>query len=292
MPSSLPRTPSQIQRTLEATVAPRYEVLREIGRGGMAIVFQAVDRRDGRQVAIKVLHPQLTIVIGSARFQKEINILRKLQHPNILPVLESEGALGSGGQSAGSPLLYFIMPYSDGETLRACIDREGPLPLDRVLAITRDLASAIDYAHSQRVIHRDIKPDNVLLGKDRAIVTDFGVARAIIASGDDSFSSSGLVVGTPAYMSPEQAVGGAVDHRSDIYGLGCVVYEMLSGELPFSGATSQAIIARQVSERPRSLRLVRPEVPAAMEAAVMAALEKDPGKRPASGGELLSALGG
>ncbi len=274
-------------------------------------MFLADDLANRRPVAIKVLHPQLTIALGPGRFLKEIRILRRLEHPGILPVLDSGGSavdrfdssavrrFGGWEDAADEPadprtteLLWFVMPYVEGETLRAHIDRVGPLPIDRMLAIAGEIAAALDYAHAQQVIHRDIKPDNVLLAPERAIVCDFGVARAIVAAGDESFSSSGLVVGTPAYMSPEQATGGLVDWRTDIYALGCVVYEMLSGELPFTGATSQAIFSRQVSERPRSLRVVRPEIPVAMEAAVLAALAKEPGARPESARALLTLLEG
>jgi serine/threonine protein kinase len=304
-----PRRSRDLLRLLQTAVASHYTVHHEIGRGGTAAVFLADDLANHRPVAIKVLHPQLTIALGPGRFLKEIRILRRLEHPGILPVLDAGGSavdrldgsavrrfIGSEdpedepADPETTELLWFVMPYVEGETLRAHIDRVGPLPIDRMLAIAGEIAAALDYAHGQEVIHRDIKPDNVLLAAERAVVCDFGVARAIMAAGDESFSSSGLVVGTPAYMSPEQATGGQVDWRTDIYALGCVVYEMLSGELPFTGPNSQAILARQLHDRPRSLRTVRPEVSPATEKALIRALERNPGARPASAGEFLAAL--
>jgi eukaryotic-like serine/threonine-protein kinase len=199
-----------------------------------------------------------------------------------VPVLDSNEA---------GALLFLIMPYVAGETLRARIDREGQLPLPVVLSITRDLATAIDYAHGENVLHRDIKPENVLLEEGRALVCDFGLARAIDRSALDPLSSTGLVIGTPAYMSPEQAMAdAALGPGCDIYALGCVVYEMLTGELPFTGPNSQAVMARHLNDPPRSMRSVRPDLPVRVEDAVLAALAKTPAERPRSGADLLRRL--
>jgi serine/threonine-protein kinase len=268
--------------SVRAALARRYVVERQVGRGAMATVFLAEDRETQGPVAIKVLHPEFTVALGPGRFAREIRILAGLHHPNILPLLDSD--------QAGSHL-YYVMPFAAGETLGGRIKREGRLPLDSVLAITGDVAAGLDYAHARHVIHRDIKPDNILFESGRAVLCDFGVARAVMESAGEGFSSSGLVVGTPAYMSPEQAMGHAdVDHRTDIYSLGCVVYEMLVGEKVFSGPTTQAVLARHLHEAPKSLRLVRPELPAAIEGAVQAALAKHPEDRPASGADFLGRM--
>jgi serine/threonine protein kinase len=266
---------------LREALAGRYHVDRVLGRGGMATVYLAENRETGVSVAIKVLRPELASILGPTRFHREIEILTRLRHPNILPILDSDDR---------GPFLYFVMPYVAGDSLEALVQREGALPLDRVLEIARDLAAAIDYAHGEGILHRDIKPGNVLLEKQRALVCDFGIARAIETASEEPISSSGLVIGTPAYMSPEQAISGQLDRRSDIYALGCVVYEMLAGEPPFTGASYQAIIARQLGDKPRSLRVVRPDLPPAVELAVLSALQKDPSERPASAGLLLGEL--
>jgi serine/threonine protein kinase len=266
---------------LREALAGRYHVDRVLGRGGMATVYLAENRETGVSVAIKVLRPELASILGPTRFHREIEILTRLRHPNILHILDSDDR---------GPFLYFVMPYVAGDSLEALVQREGPLPVDRVLEIARDLAAAIDYAHGEGILHRDIKPGNVLLEKQRALVCDFGIARAIETASEEPISSSGLVIGTPAYMSPEQAISGQLDRRSDIYALGCVVYEMLAGEPPFTGASYQAIIARQLGDKPRSLRVVRPDLPPAVELAVLSALQKDPSERPASAGLLLGEL--
>ncbi len=269
------------QATLQEAIGSRYRLTSEIGRGGMATVYLAEDTGSGSLVAVKVLRRELTVILGSTRFHREIEILTRLRHPNIVPVLDS--------REAGSRL-YYVMPYVSGDSLRARLLAEGPLRLPDVVAIARDVAAAVDSAHQNGVLHRDIKPANVLLETGKAMVCDFGVARAVEVASGDSFSSSGLAIGTPAYMSPEQATGGEVDARSDIYGLGCVVYEMLTGEPPFTGASAQAILARQVAEPPRSLATVRPDVPPSVERALLLALEKDPGRRPARAGLLAEML--
>jgi serine/threonine-protein kinase len=247
----------------------------------MATVYLAEDTESGERVAVKVLRKELTAILGATRFYREIAILRRLKHPSIVPVLDS--------RQAGSRL-YYVMPYISGDSVRVRLERQGPLRLDEVIRIAGYVAGAIDYAHEHGVLHRDIKPENVLLEGTRALVCDFGVARAIEAAGSEFSSSSGLVVGTPVYMSPEQATAGRVDRLSDVYALGCVIYEMLAGEPPFAGTTAQAILARKLSEPPRSLRTVRPEVPPAIERAVLFALEKDPARRPESAGALAGML--
>jgi serine/threonine-protein kinase len=249
----------------------------------MATVYLAEDSDSGSSVAIKVLRRELTAILGATRFQREIEILTRLRHPRIVPVLDSRDA---GGR------LYYVMPYISGQSLRDKLVREGPLPLTEVMTLASDIATAVDYAHENGVLHRDIKPENVLLEAGRALMCDFGVARAIEVAGSESFSSAGLVVGTPAYMSPEQATGGEVDRRSDVYAFGCVLYEVLAGEPPFTGPTAQAIIARQLGGSPRSLAAVRPDLPPGMQSAVFRALELDPGKRPGSAGLLVSLLSG
>jgi serine/threonine protein kinase len=265
-------------------LSPRYRVQRELGRGGMATVFLATDLEQGGEVAIKILHPTLAVSLGPSRFRQEIAMLRRLHHPGILPLLDA---------SETGPLLYFTAPYFRGSTLRSLIRRTGPLPLDRVVAITRDVASALDHAHGQNILHRDIKPGNILLDHDRAVLFDFGVARAIERTGVEGLTLSGIILGTPEYMSPEQASGEtALDARSDIYALGCVVYEMLTGKQPFTGPNPQAVFTRHIEEPPPSIRAVRAEVPEAMEAAVLRAMAKRPGERPGSGMEFVRLLEG
>jgi serine/threonine-protein kinase len=267
---------------LTGTLSNRYRLEREVGHGGMAVVYRAEDLRDGGPVAVKVLRREITGIFGSGRFGREIRILQRLRHPAIVPVLDAYE----------SPTLhYYVMPYVAGESLRDLLSSSGPLPLPRVLHIAAAVAGALDYAHGEQVLHRDIKPANILLDGERVLVCDFGVARAVEVAAGESISSSGLVLGTPAYMSPEQAVGGRIDARSDIYALGCVLYEMLAGEPAFTGATSQAVVARVVSQEPRSLASVRTDMPRQMEAALRLALAKDPDRRPASARELLRMLG-
>ncbi len=269
---------------VRAELFPRYRVQRELGRGGMATVFLATDREKGGEVAIKILHPTLAVSLGPTRFRQEIAMLRRLDHPNILPLLDA---------SETGPLLYFAAPYFPGSTLRTMIRRTGPLPLDRVAAITRDIGSALDYAHGQNILHRDIKPGNILLDGDRAVLFDFGVARAIERTGVEGLTLSGIILGTPEYMSPEQAAGETVlDARSDIYALGCVIYEMLTGGQPFTGPSPQAVFDCHIGEAPRPPRELRAEVPVAMEAAVLRAMAKRPGDRPGCALDLVRMLEG
>jgi tetratricopeptide (TPR) repeat protein len=260
----------QVDR-LRAALADRYTLDREIGRGGMAYVYRAHDRQHDRDVAIKVLKPELAAALGTERFLREIHIEARLQHPHILPLYDSGVADG---------FLYYVMPYVEGESLRDLIRREKQLPLADALQITREVAEALSYAHAHDVLHRDIKPGNILLSGDHAVVADFGIAKVISEVGQDSLTGSGIAVGTPEYMSPEQGTGdGTADRRSDIYALGCVLYEMLAGEPPFSGRSAQTILARHRQDTPPPLHSVRPGLPPAIEASVERALAKVPADR-------------
>jgi serine/threonine-protein kinase len=248
----------------------------------MATVFLAEKLDGGGPVAIKILRPQLAAALGPDRFHREIEILTRLRHPRIVPVLDS----GETGM-----LFYLVMPHVPGESLRARLERDGQLPMHAVRSIAGDIGAAVDYAHQQNVLHRDIKPENILLTGDRALVCDFGLARAIDRAAMEPLSSSGLVIGTPAYMSPEQAMGEEdLGPACDIYALGCVVYEMVTGEPPFAGPTAQAVIAQHLGEQPRPIRTVRPDISVGMERAILAALAKEAWKRPASGGVLARQL--
>ncbi len=256
---------------LQAALAARYTVDCEIGRGGMARVYRAHDRQHDRDVAIKVLRPELAAALGPERFLREIHIAARLQHPHILSLHDSASTDG---------LLYFVMPYVQGETLRDRLLREKQLPLTDALQITREVADALSYAHAHNVVHRDIKPSNILLSGGHAIVADFGIARAISAAAGEEMTSTGAAIGTPEYMSPEQASGdSAVDGRSDVYSLACVLYEMLGGEPPFTGRTPQVILARHRQESPLSLSVVRPNLPREVEEALRTALAKVPADR-------------
>ena len=259
------------EASIRTAFAPRYEIEGEVGRGGMATVYRALDHQLGRVIALKVLHPELTHLLGADRFHREVSIAAGLQHANIVSLYEA-------GEAGG--FLYFTMPLVVGETLRTRLEREAQLPVDEAVRIAEQIAEALDAAHSSGVVHRDVKPENILLSGDRALVADFGIARAITAAGENKLTSAGIVVGTPEYMSPEQAGGStALDGRSDIYALGCVLYEMLVGEPPCTGPTAQAVVARQLQEAPRSVRVVRPTVTAELEAVVDRALAKVPADR-------------
>jgi serine/threonine-protein kinase len=268
--------------TLTSALADRYRVERELGAGGMATVYLAHDLRHEREVAIKVLHPDLGAALGGDRFLTEIKTTAKLQHPHILPLLDSGSADG---------LLYYVMPFVSGETLRARLSRERQLPIDDALRIAREVADALGAAHALGIIHRDIKPENILLQGGHALVADFGIALAVQSAGGARMTQTGLSLGTPQYMSPEQATGERViDARVDIYALGAVTYEMLAGEPPFTGPSVQAIIARVVSEEPRGLVSQRKSVPLSVERAVLHALEKLPADRFATAVEFVAAL--
>ena len=265
-------------RHLRAALDGRYEIEGELGRGGMATVYLARDLRHRRRVALKVLHPELSAVLGPERFLKEIEVTAGLQHPHILPLFDSGT---TGGQ------LWYVMPYVEGETLRDRLERERQLPVGEALRLARQVADALAYAHARGVVHRDVKPENILLqgatpGAEggNAVVSDFGIALAFEHAGGARMTHTGLSLGTPQYMAPEQAMGErTIDARADVYALGVVTYEMLAGEPPFTGATVRAIVARLVSETPRSLIAQRPSVPPHVEAAVLTALERLPADR-------------
>jgi len=254
-----------------AALADRYRVERELGRGGMATVYLAHDLRHDRPVALKVLRPELAASLGPERFLQEIRIAARLQHPHILPVHDS-------GEAAGR--LWYTMPYVEGESLRQRLAREGQMSLDQAVRIVGQVLSALGYAHAHGVIHRDIKPENILMEGDQAVVADFGVARAITAAGDSRLTETGFALGTPTYMSPEQAAATRdLDGRSDLYAIGCVLYEMLAGQPPFGGATAQQLLARHAMDPVPPLRTVRAAVPEGVERSVMRALAKVPADR-------------
>ena len=268
---------------LAAALADRYVIERELGAGGMATVYLAHDIKHDRKVAIKVLRPELAAVIGAERFLKEIKTTANLQHPHILGLIDSGNADG---------VLWYAMPYVDGESLRDRLLREKQLPVADAVRIASEAASSLDYAHRHGVIHRDIKPENILLHDGSALVADFGIALAASTAGT-RMTETGMSLGTPHYMSPEQAMGEReITARSDVYALGCVAYEMLVGEPPFTGPTAQAIIARVMTEEPRSLALQRKTIPPEVEAAILQALEKLPADRFATAAEFASALHG
>jgi len=267
---------------LIGSLQDRYTLERELGRGGMATVFLARDLKHDRLVALKVLHPELAASLGPERFLREIKVAARLNHPYIVPLHDS-------GQAGN--LLYYVMPYVDGESLRQRLGREKQLPVEDALQIARNVAAALDYAHRQGVVHRDIKPENVMLHEGEALVTDFGIAKAISAAGGESLTQTGVAIGTPAYMSPEQAAGETEpDGRSDIYSLGCMLYEMLAGAAPFTGPTVQAVMARRFTETAPPLRAARPTVPEAVEQAVARALARVPADRFATAAQLAQAL--
>jgi eukaryotic-like serine/threonine-protein kinase len=269
---------------LATAIADRYSIEREIGRGGMATVYLARDLKHDRHVALKLLNPELGAVLGVERFLSEIRVTANLQHPNLLPLFDSGAAAG---------LLFYVMPYVDGESLRHRLDREKQLPVDEALHIALAVANALDYAHARGVVHRDLKPENILLQHGEPLVADFGIALAVSNAGGARVTQTGLSLGTPQYMSPEQATGDRViDGRSDIYSLGAVLYEMLGGEPPHTGTTGQAIIAKLMTEEPRPLTALRRLVPAHVDAAVHRALEKMPADRWSTAREFAEALRG
>ena len=264
-------------------LAARYRVEREVGAGGMATVFLAEDLKHHRRVALKVLKPELAAILGAERFLKEIEVTANLQHPNILPLYDS-------GEAAG--FLYYVMPFIEGESLRDRLSREKQLPVDEALRIADAVAAALQVAHEHGVVHRDIKPENILLQAGQALVADFGIALAVSQAGGTRLTETGLSLGTPHYMSPEQATGDrAIDARSDIYALGCVLYEMLAGEPPHLGNTVQAVVAKILTDEPEPVTRRRKTVPAHVDAAVRKALAKLPADRFASAAELRAALG-
>ena len=267
---------------LTTSLAERYQVTRRVGAGGMATVYLAHDLKHDRDVAIKVVHPDLGAALGADRFLSEIRTTARLQHPHILPLLDSGSADG---------LLYYVMPYVAGETLRARLQRERQLPIEDAIRIAREVADALGAAHAHGIIHRDIKPENILLQGGHALVADFGIALAVEQAAGDRLTQTGLSLGTPRYMSPEQAMGErGIDGRSDVYSLGAVTYEMLVGEAPFTGATVQTIVAKVLTERPTPPRAIRDTVSVGLERAVLKALAKLPADRFASAEKFADAL--
>jgi serine/threonine-protein kinase len=271
--------PDLLER-LRSALADHYAVESEIGRGGMATVFLAEDLKHHRKVAIKVMHPELASTVGGERFLREIEIAAGLDHPHILTLLDS-------GESDG--LLYYVMPYVEGESLRFRLEREGQLPMDEAIRIAHEVADGLGYAHRHGVVHRDIKPANIMLSEGHALIADFGVARAVGGEGQ-ALTSTGLAVGTPAYMSPEQASGGKVDARSDLYALGCVLYEMLAGLPPLTGPTPQATAAMRLTETATPLPVVRDTVPGGLERVTQKLLTKSPADRYGVAEKLVEAL--
>jgi eukaryotic-like serine/threonine-protein kinase len=264
-------------------LAARYRIEREIGSGGMATVYLARDLKHDRDIALKVLRPELTAMVGAERFLKEIRITAKLDHPHILTLIDS---------GEGDDILWYALPYVRGETLRRKLDREKQLDIDEALGITRGIAGALEYAHQHGVIHRDIKPENILLFEGEAMLMDFGIALALSHAGGARLTESGLSLGTPQYMSPEQATGDRdLDPRTDVYSLGAVLYEMLAGEPPHTGSSAQAVIAKLLTERPTRLRILRSTISEGVDAAVAKALAKSPADRFATAAQFMDALG-
>jgi serine/threonine protein kinase len=274
---------TELRDQVQATLGATYTVEHELGGGGMSRVFVAYEAAGGRHVVLKILPPDLAAGVSLERFQREIRLATQLRHPNIVPVL-------SVGDADGLP--YYTMPFIAGESLRDRLRRVRQLPIDEAVRIAAEVARALDYAHGHDIVHRDIKPENVLLHEGSAMVTDFGICRAITHSSDaDPITLAGMAVGTPQYMSPEQAAGEReIDGRSDLYSLGCVLYEMLVGEPPFTGRTAQAVIARRFAGAVPSIRIVRPSVPVETERAVLRALALDPADRFQTGTKFADAL--
>ncbi|HET7039325.1 MAG TPA: serine/threonine-protein kinase [Gemmatimonadales bacterium] len=267
--------------TVRAALAGRYDVLEELGGGVMARVFLATDQRLQRRVALKVLRSEIRALLGAERFLQEISIVAAFNHPNIVPLLEADEVAG---------FLYFAMRHIPGDSLDRRIRRERCLPLDHAVRIAVEVAHGLEYSHRHNVVHRDVKPRNILLHEGVALIADFGTA-IITAQGGRRLTESGVLIGTPEYMSPEQAEPGAsVDGRSDVYGLGCVLYEMVTGEPVFTGATMQAVLARHRAERVPSVRVTRPEAPEALDRIVQTALAKAPRDRFPGAAALAGAL--
>jgi serine/threonine-protein kinase len=271
-----------LSQRLKDAFSGRYRIERELGRGGMSTVFLAEDLKHRRPVAIKVLDPEVAAVMGSERFLREIETVARLTHPHIL-------AMHDSGVTEG--LLFYVMPFVEGASLRDRLAREKQLPLEDALRIAREVADALSYAHGHGLVHRDIKPENILLLEGHAVVADFGIARAVAAAGGEQLTATGLAVGTPAYMSPEQAAGCRdLDGRSDLYSLGCVLYEMLAGVPPFVAATAQSLLHQHLNATPRPVTELRPAVPAAVAEALQRALAKAPADRAATLGRFADVL--
>jgi serine/threonine protein kinase/Flp pilus assembly protein TadD len=271
-----------MREQLENALKDRYRIERELGRGGMATVYLAEDFRHGRDVAVKVLHPDTASALGSDRFLREIRLAARLNHPNILPLFDS-------GEAGG--FLYYVMPYIQGESLRERLTRDKQIPLEEGLGIARAVAGALDYAHRNQIVHRDVKPENIMMHEGQPMVMDFGIGKALTAAGADTLTQVGMVVGTPAYVSPEQAAGEIdIDGRSDQYSLGCVIYEMLSGERPFTGATAQAVLQKRFTEPVPVLSKVIRDLPEEIDSAITRSLAKDPAGRFTTSHEFAKAL--
>ena len=273
---------TEVLDRIKAALGDRYTIEREIGSGGMATVYLAQDLRHKRSIALKVLRPELALAVASDRFLREITITAQLNHPHILPLLDS-------GQADG--LLFYVMPYAAGGSLRRCLSRDRPLPLDEALRITREVAAAIDHAHRHGVIHRDIKPENILFSEGLAMVADFGIAKAISAAGPAQLTRTGVALGTPGYMSPEQALGiVTLDGRTDIYSLACVVYEMIIGATPIFWPTDEALRLRRLVDAPADHRERLNLLPGRVEQALVRALALRPDDRFRSSIEFAEAL--
>jgi serine/threonine protein kinase/Tfp pilus assembly protein PilF len=275
------QTPLPLDK-LRTALSHSYTIDRELGRGGMATVYLAQDGKHERLVALKVLHPDLAASLGPDRFLREIKLAARLNHPHILPLHDS-------GEAAG--FLYYVMPYVEGESLRERLDREQRLNVEEAVHHGRAIASALDYAHRQGIVHRDIKPENIMLYEGEAMVMDFGIAKAVSSAGSETLTQTGMMIGTPAYVSPEQAAGEInLDGKSDQYSLACVLYEMLTGERPFSGATPQSIMAKRFTEMPKSVRSLAPSVPESVEKAVTRAMSTESSGRYATSAQFAQAL--
>lgn len=274
-------TSRKFRERAEEALRERYRIMEEIGRGGTAVVFRGEDLRHGREVAIKVLHPEVSAVLGRERFLQEIEIAARLAHPHVLPLYDS-------GDSDG--LLYHVTPLLEGETLRDRLAREGMLPVEEALQIGAEILDGLGYAHARGIVHRDIKPANILLSGRHALISDFGVARALERVGGARLTATGVVVGTPAYMSPEQAEGSALDARSDLYAAACVIWEMLCGEAPLAGRTVQTTMVRRLKEEPGSIRIIRSSVPVHVDEALAKALSRLPADRFSSASEFATSL--
>ena len=267
---------------LRTALSDRYTIEHELGAGGMATVYLAHDHKHDRKVAIKVLRPELAAVLGAERFLQEIKVTANLHHPHILELYDSGDADGA---------LYYMMPYVEGESLRDRLNRDKQLPIDDAMAVAREVADALSFAHSRGVVHRDIKPENILLEAGHAVIADFGIARAVSVAGGERLTETGLALGTPAYMSPEQAAGtGDLDGRSDVYALGCVLYEMLAGQPPFTGVTAESLIHQHVTVEAPPVTNTRPSVQPAVSSAIAKALAKTPADRFATANEFAQAL--
>jgi eukaryotic-like serine/threonine-protein kinase len=268
---------------LTAALADRYRIDRELGAGGMATVYLAHDLKHDRDVALKVVRSEVAESLARQRFVREIRLAARLNHPHILPLYDS----GEAGE-----FLFFVMPVIQGQTLRDRLKQEGHLSVESAVRIATEIADALDYAHRNDVVHRDIKPENILLHEGHAVVADFGIGKAIVVAATDSatFTQIGVTVGTPAYMSPEQAAGEELDGRSDLFALGCVMYEMLTGDVAFTGPTAQAVIAKRFVHTPPEISAVRPTVPPSIGQAVSRLLSKEPADRHATGAQVIVAL--